>query len=257
MLPLPLLKTLVSSSGVFSASSFTLMESPGQSPLPPRCHWPSPWVYPASSKAHEKSLCSTSLEPSPILLLFVHKHSHWTALLPNPYETLSDLTWMSLPVPLLPLLYNLACDLLPSSSSFLHSIALSDLTFLLSSSAHGLSPELVHSQTTIEPVTCGAIVSGQGAELLRSDKRSVTEWWRARVGKEHSGSKWQESPSKQKNPNPVLTIWVSNHTGCELLCWSWDSHCIFVSALLEASYDWCFHQCRQGEGHPLVKLPIC
>lgn len=145
MLPLPLPKTLVSSSGVLSPSSFIFGESPGQRPLPPQCHRPSLWVYPARSKAHEKSLCSTSLEPSPIPLPFVCKHSHWTALLPSPYETLSDLTWISPPVPLLSLLCNLAFPLLPNSSSFPHSIALSDwplfypvlcMDYLLSWSTH-------------------------------------------------------------------------------------------------------------------------
>lgn len=96
---------------------------------------------------------------------------------------------------------------------------------------------------------------GQEAELLHSDKRSVTEWQRAKVEKEHLNSKWQESPSKQKTPNPLLTIWEMNHTGCELLCWCWDSHCI---SLYLPYYKPATTDTQAGpEGHSLMKLPIC
>lgn len=207
MLLLPLLKTLVSSSGVLSASSFTLWSAQAKD-----LFLLNATDHLSGSVQQEARLMRSHYAPqawSP--LPFVHKHSHWTGLLPSPYETLSDLTWISPPVSLLSLLCNLAFNLLPSSSSFPHSITLSDLTLLLSSSEHRLSPELVDSPTTIEPVTCGVSVSGQGAELLHGDKRSVTEWWRAQTRKKHLDSKWQESPSKQKTPNPVCAIWVSNH----------------------------------------------
>lgn len=74
-------------------------------------------------------------------------------------------------------------------------------------------------------------------------QKVITEWWRAKAEKEHLNSKWQESPSKQKTPKPLLTVWESNPNGCELLCW-WDSHCICT--YFTTSQPWLTH--RQGRG---------
>lgn len=149
-----------------------------------------------------------------------HKCSHWTALLSTPHETLPDLTWISPPLPLLFLLCNLAFNLLPSSSSFHYSTALSDLTFLLFSSAHGLSPELVCSPITTKPDICGVFQGRKqgcftvtkGQSLSGEELKSGRNIWIA------SG----KSPSKQ-----------------------WDSQCVFVSVSPGTSYERCSHQCRQ------------
>lgn len=95
---------------------------------------------------------------------------------------------------------------------------------------------------------------GQEAELLHSDKRSVTEWQRAKVEKEHLNSKLQESPSKQKTQTlysqfgKLITLDVNCFVGARTASVS-----LYLPYYKPAMTD-----TQAGpEAYSLMKLPIC
>lgn len=237
--------SLVSSSRVLSAS--VLGESPGQSPLLPQHYWPSLWVYPARSKAQEKPLCSTSLEPSPTCTQTQPLDSPPSWPTGSPLRSHVKLSTDSSSISAMqlglqfPTQYFWLCIAHRSGLTEPSSMQFCIWTFLSWPAHHHWTSHV------------GRMSFRAGSRAASEWQRSVTEWWRAKAEKEHLNSKQQESPSKQKTPNSLLTIWESNHTGCELLCWGWDSHCVFVSTLLQASHDW--HTSR-AEGQSLMKLPF-
>lgn len=196
MLPQPLLKTLVSTSGVLSTSSFTLEERPGQRLLPVQCHWPSLWVYPARSEAHEKSLHSTSPKASPICT-----HSPRTDLLPSPYETLSDITWISPLVPLLSLLRNLSFNLL-FPLSLLHISVRPDLT------------SIQFCTWTISwagPLTNRHWTSHMWSKCFRAGSRVASQWqkvsyWVAKSSSQEGTFGQQVARATQQAENPKVSL---------------------------------------------------